>query len=357
MPRKLIVIGASAGGIEALKKLLAELPSDLPAAVLVVLHIPPHSTSVLPSVLSRAGSLEAVHPNQGEILQSGRIYVAPPNHHLLIKLGKLHLARGPKENGHRPAIDVLFRSAAQAYGPAVVGVVLSGLLDDGTAGLLAIKQQGGIAIVQKPDEALYPSMPLSAIENVEIDQILPASEIGATLVRLADEPVSEKDQVVSNDQKIELEMAELVPEAMHQEARPGTPSVFSCPECSGVLWELKDNNLSRFRCRTGHAFSAESLLAQQSESIEVALWTALRALEETAALRHRMEKRADKLGHTARAQRYREQAQVAKQRAELLRQALLNTSNPEDESANHQVKSDEYSTRGNWEEGTSNSSL
>ena len=327
------MIGASAGGVETLSKLVAGLPSDLPAAVFIVLHLSSGSPSVLPRILNRAGALSVSTPKHGEDIQPGRIYVAPPDDHLLLKPGQIHLARGPKENGHRPSIDVLFRTAARVYGSQVVGVVLSGLLDDGTAGLLAIKQQGGVAIVQSPDEALFPSMPRSAIENVEVDRVLPVSEIAEVLTRLASEPVAEEKISVSEELEIETDIAELGTAAMQREERPGTPSGFACPDCGGVLWELNEKKLLRFRCRTGHAFSVETLLSRQSEELEDALWSALRALEETATLRHRMAKRAMELGHPTRAHSYKEQAQIAQRRALLIRQALLKDISDPDEAA------------------------
>lgn len=323
--KKIVVIGASAGGVEALTKLVSGLPVDLPVALFVVLHISSHGTSILPRILSRAGALEAIHPSHDEVIKSGRIYVAPPDHHLLIKRGHIHLGRGSKENGHRPAIDPLFRTAARAYGSRVIGVVLSGALDDGTAGLLAVKMQGGISIVQNPDDALYPDMPRSAIENVQIDYILPVSEIAATLVSLAQEPLHEEEPTpVSNQLEIESNMAELDPAALHKSDRPGTPSTFACPDCGGVLWELNEGNLLRFRCRTGHAFSVESLLSQQSDALEEALWSAMRALEENAALTRRIAERARKRDQHTIVKRYEEKEQLAQQRAEVIRQVLLN---------------------------------
>lgn len=328
MPSKIVVIGASAGGIEAVSKLIAKLPSDFPAPLFVVIHISPHSDSALPSIFSRAGALKAIHPRSGEKFSPGYIYVAPPDKHLLIKEGAIELARGPRENNHRPAIDVLFRTAAHTYNSLVIGIVLSGTLDDGTAGLLAIKQQGGIAIVQNPEEAMYSGMPLSAIETVKVDYILPVAEIATVLSRLVAKPVNPKKiPPASKDMEMEADMAELKPEVMQNEERPGKPSVFACPDCSGVLWEFDELNMMRFRCRTGHAFSAESLLAQQSESMEEAMWSALRALEEIAALRHRMAERAAKLGNKERAQNYRQEAHIAKRRALSIRQAILNGTN------------------------------
>ncbi|MCU0518702.1 MAG: chemotaxis protein CheB [Oscillatoria sp. Prado101] len=188
----IIVIAASAGGVEALTKLASGLPKNLPAALFVVLHIPPQADSVLPRILSRTGTLPASHPIDGQTIERGRIYVAPPDRHLLLGRGHIHLAKGPKENGHRPAADPLFRTAAQAYGRRVVGVVLSGNLQDGTAGLQAVKMRGGVAIAQNPAEALYSGMPRSACQNVAVDGVLPVSEIAAVLVRLASEPVGEE---------------------------------------------------------------------------------------------------------------------------------------------------------------------
>ncbi len=325
----IIVIGASAGGVETLNQIVRDLPSDLPAAVFIVLHLPSQSKSVLPSILNRSiqkgrgnTTLQAVHPQDGEAIQHGRIYVAPPDYHLLIKNGYIRLARGPRENSHRPAVDPLFRTAARVYGQRVVGVVLSGTLDDGTAGLLAIKQQGGVAVVQDPDEALYSGMPRSAIENVDVDYILRVSDIPSKLRELAYRSVEMEESSVSSEIEMEADIAELELEAMQDFDRPGKPSGFGCPECGGSLWELQEGSLIRFRCRTGHAYSIGSLLAEQSEALEMALWMALRALEEKAALLGRLADRSrDRQPLSAR--RFAEQAQVAQQRAALIRQLLL----------------------------------
>lgn len=321
----IIVLGASAGGVEALTQLVKALPPDLPAAIFVVIHFPAHSTSVMPSILNRCGSLKACHPVDGEAIQHGRIYVAPPNYHLLVKRGYIHLARGPKENGHRPAIDPLFRTAARFYGRRVVGVVLSGNLDDGTAGLAAVKQRGGIAVVQDPKDAMFTGMPRSAIENVEIDYILPLSAIAPTLVSLAQEPVTAPEEPVTDEMEIESEIAELDMAALHidDSDRPGIPAGFGCPDCGGALWELRDGQLIRFRCRTGHAYSAETLLAEQSEALETALWNAFRALEERAALSRRMHKGARDRNQIRSAARFQEQAHEAQHNATVIRQLLL----------------------------------
>lgn len=183
--RDIIVVGGSAGGIEALLKIVASLPADLPAAVLVAVHVSPKAESLLPGILQRAGALPAVHATHGAPMERGRIYVAPPDHHLLVQRGHLCLARGPAASTCRPSIDPLFCTAARIHGPRVVGVLLSGNLDDGTAGMLAIKLRRGVTIVQDPDDASYPDMPTSAIQNVGVDHILPAAAIAPLLTELA----------------------------------------------------------------------------------------------------------------------------------------------------------------------------
>lgn len=322
--RDIIVIGASAGGIEALSEIVKDLPTELPAAVFVAVHIPAHTKSSLPQILSRRGTLRSLQPEDGEQIRHGRIYVAPPDQHMLIKRGHIRVVHGPRENGSRPAVDPLFRTAARAYGKRVVGVVLSGALDDGTAGLIAIKSQGGLAIVQDPAEALYPGMPRSAIENNEVDYILPVSEIAATLARLAAEPLEEGGkEPVDDEMEQEADIAELDIAALHSAEKPGTPSRFSCPECNGVLWEIDDEDMIRFRCRVGHAYSPETLLAKHSDSVESALWAGLRALEENAALMGRMAKSMRDRGNQRSAARFDEQAEGALIRAETLREMIL----------------------------------
>jgi len=321
---KIIVIGASAGGVEALTKVAQTLPPDFPAAIFVTLHIPAHGTSVLPTILSRAGKLKAIHPKDKQIIEPGKIYVAPPNYHLLIKPGYITLACGPKENGHRPGIDPLFRTAARAYGSRVIGVILSGSLDDGTAGLMAIKLQGGVAVVQNPKEAMFSGMPTSAVENVDVDYIMPLSEIPSLLTELVNQPVSKHGEPMSDEMKIEADMAELEINAVHKHERPGKPSGFGCPGCGGVLWEFEEDNLLRFRCRIGHAYSSGTLLSEQSEALEEALWIALRALEESSALTARLADKARDRQHFKSAERFDEQSQDAQKRANVIREALLN---------------------------------
>ena len=320
----IIVVGASAGGVEALGDLVSCLPPDLPAAVFVVLHIPAYGASVLPGILSRRGPLPALHPADGETIQNGRIYVAPPDHHLLLeKGGTVRLTRGPHENGHRPAVDTLFRSAARAYGPRVIGVVLTGTLDDGTAGLQAIKRRGGLAVVQDPEDALFASMPRCAIEGVRVDTVAPLAEIGPILDRMARLPApAESKAPVTPGLEDEVRVAEFDIKQL-ETRREGKPSSYACPDCHGVLWEVEEDGLLRFRCRVGHAFSPESLLATQSDALEDALWTALRALEESAALAERLSERAGGRGHGLAADRFAQQAADAHQRSTIIREALL----------------------------------
>jgi two-component system chemotaxis response regulator CheB len=318
----IVVVGASAGGVEALTDLAASLPGDLPAAVFVVLHLPATGTSALPEILRRHGPLPAAHVKDGEPIQPGRVYVAPPDHHVLLRTGHVHLARGPRENGHRPAIDPLFRSAAREYATRVIGLVLSGALDDGTAGLLAIKSRGGIAVVQDPADALYPGMPGNALEHVQVDHVAAAASMGRLLARLIADVTEPPANPAPSDMQVEVEMEGLSLEAFEGN-HPGRPSGFSCPDCNGVLWQIQDGGLERYRCRVGHAWSPESLLTQQSEALEAALWVALRSLEERAALARRLAEPARGRGYTITATRFEEQAAEAQQAARLVRDMLL----------------------------------
>jgi two-component system chemotaxis response regulator CheB len=320
----IVVVGASAGGVEALVRLARGLPADLPAAVFVVLHITPDAESALPVILSRAGELPALHPADGQRIEPGYIYVAPPDRHLLIAGPRVHVVRGPRENGHRPAVDPLFRTAARTFGPRVIGVVLSGTLDDGTAGLSAIKTRGGVAIVQDPEEALFRGMPTSAIDNVAVDHVLGIDEIAARVASLARQPVTGTAPAVSQDMDVEARMAELEQDAVQRDERPGVPSVFSCPDCGGVLWEIEDGELIRYRCRVGHAYSPDTLSTRQVETLEDALWMALRGLEEQAALALRLADRAAERGQPRIATRFRSRYREAQDQAEVIREVLAN---------------------------------
>jgi two-component system, chemotaxis family, protein-glutamate methylesterase/glutaminase len=319
----IVVIGASAGGVEASSLLVAQLPRDLKAAVLVVLHLA-RGRSMLPEILSRAGRLPAFHPEDGDPLEYGRVYVARPDHHLIIEPGRVRVVHGPSENGCRPAVDPLFRSAARVYGSRVIGIVLTGALDDGTAGLAAVKEAGGIAIVQDPDEAFAPSMPRSARSLVAVDHALPVREMGPLIIELTREESGPRPPSPgAHVEAMEPDLAQ-PPTVMHEEDRPGKLSVFTCPECHGTLWEAEDRGIVRFRCRVGHVYSAESMLAAQTDSVDRALWTALRSLEERAALTHRLAERAHQRNHRWVARAFEDRAQAADGHAAVLRELLLN---------------------------------
>ncbi len=326
----IIVLGASAGGIEALSQLLSRLPLNLPASVFVVVHIPAHAMSVLPRIFSRHGPLPAEHATGYELIRPGKIYVAPPDHHLLVQSGRVVLSRGPKENGHRPAVDPLFRSAALAYGPRVIAVVLSGSLDDGSAGMAAVKERGGVTIAQSPEEALYPSMPRSAILNRVVDHVRPVAEIADLLVSLSGDP-PEAEAVMVADPALEHEARydQLDPRVIHESEHPGTPSGLGCPDCGGTLWELSGSLPMRYRCRVGHAWTAEALLARQADTMESALWTALRTLEERASLCQKLSGRLNESGSTYSSSRLLAQAEECLRSAEVLR-AMIAAERPVD---------------------------
>jgi two-component system chemotaxis response regulator CheB len=323
----IIVMGASSGGIESFMEIVSGLPRDLPAATFVVLHVSPRGTTKFPEILTRAGHIPAAHALDKEPIRPGRIYVAPPDFHLLLRNGTIRLVRGPKENNARPAIDATFRTAARTYGPRVVGVVLSGALDDGTAGLAAIKERGGIALVQDPGDALFPDMPRNAMEAVKVDYCLPTREIAPLLVRLSHEAVEEAAPPVPEEMQKESKIEAMDMDTIEDEEKPGNPSVFGCPECGGVLWELQDGELLRFRCRVGHAYGAEGLLSAQSESLDTALWSAFRALEENAALARRLAKQARQNQRTNSAKMFEERAKTVEEQAEVIRQLLLTEKN------------------------------
>jgi two-component system, chemotaxis family, protein-glutamate methylesterase/glutaminase len=288
--RDIVVIGGSAGGVEALMQICAGLPVDLPAALFVVQHISPTSKSVLPDLLSKAGPLPAKHPVDGEPIQFGTIVVAPPDFHLLLQDGRVLLRRGPQENRTRPAIDPLFRSAAVAYGPRVVGVVLTGLLDDGAAGLQAIKRCGGTCVVQDPDDAQWPDMPRRALERDNVDHVATLAEMPALLDRLSREPAGPKLPV---PRSLEIEGRIAAQELGTAEVPTlGQPSALSCPVCGGVLNEVLEEGNARFRCQTGHAFTSEGLVVAQGEALERALESAARTHRDRLTLCRRMEEQA-----------------------------------------------------------------
>jgi two-component system, chemotaxis family, protein-glutamate methylesterase/glutaminase len=319
--RDIVVIGGSAGGVEALMQICGGLPADLPAALFVVQHISPTSKSVLPELLSKAGPLPARHPIDGEPILPGQILVAPPDFHLLLQPGHVVLRRGPQENRTRPAIDPLFRSAAVAYGPRVVGVVLTGLLDDGTAGLGSIKQCGGTCVVQDPDDAQWPDMPRRALERGDVDHVATLAQMPALLARLSREPAGPPKPVPRN---LEIE-ARIAAQELDPTGMPtlGQPSRLSCPVCGGVLNEvLEEAGNARFRCQTGHAFTPEGLVVAQGEELERALESAARTHRDRLALCRRLEEQALQRMQPHSAARWRAAAEEAESAAVAITAAM-----------------------------------
>ena len=325
--RDTIVVGASAGGVRALLTLVADLPPDLPAAVFIVLHVSPDVPSLLPTLLARDSYLTVTHAIDGEPVKRGRVYVAPPNRHLLIEHGHVKLVHGPKENLHRPSIDALFRSAARWAGPRVIGVVLTGARDDGKVGMRAIKLRGGVTIVQDPFEALFPSMPMSVMQEIRVDYSLPLREIAPLLSKLSRETAEEEGRYpVPNEVEIDARITEQRMEGEELLAsveRIGRISKLTCPDCHGALWEINDEELLRYRCHVGHAFSAEALNEGQLQMLETALWSAVRALEEQTVLAKRFVARARNANHERAARLFEKRAREAEEHGSLIRELLL----------------------------------
>lgn len=316
--RDTIVIGASAGGVSALKDVVRGLPSDLPAALLVVMHVPGGHRSLLPEILTRAGKLPARHAQDGEPIECGRIYVAPPDCHLGVNDGTLRVYHGPRINHLRPAADPLFKSAAEVLGPRVIGVVLSGFLDDGTAGLHAIKLAGGISVVQDPEQTTFPSMPENAMRTVDVDHVVASHEMGPLLARLTSEEIpAVMDQDDATGKPIRLD------HRTPTDGYDGAPA-YSCPDCGGVLRETTGGELVHYRCRVGHEYSPDGLLTLQSETVEEALWTALRAMEERAEVSRRLATRARAWGREGGAAAYEHKATKIDESAAVIR-GLLET--------------------------------
>lgn len=338
--RNIIVIGASAGGFNAIKQLVAGLPPDLDAAIFIVWHMSPDLRGILPQVLNQQNTILTSNAIDREPIVFNRIYVAPPDRHLLLENGFVRVTRGPKENRFRPAVDPLFRSAAYIYGPRVVGIVLSGALDDGTAGLWTIKSRGGVAIVQDPDEAEVPAMPQHALQAVEVDYRVTVAEMSSLLTEIILEQVKEdkksdmeENYKTSREVQIALQDKPLEPEGL----KLGELTPYACPECHGVLSAIKDGDIIRYRCHTGHAYSADSLLTSITENIEETLWSAIRGVEESIILLknlgdHYAEKNQPKL-----AALYFIKAGEADSRAKLVRQAVLNHEQLTTDSINEQA--------------------
>jgi two-component system chemotaxis response regulator CheB len=320
----ILVIGASAGGLAAFETLISQLPANFPAAVFLVWHIAPDYPSLLPQILARSASLPIAHAVDQEPIRTRRIYVAPPDHHLLVEPGVVRLSHGPRENRFRPAIDVLFRSAAWAYGTQVIGVILTGSLDDGAAGLYAIKQRGGIAVVQDPLDALHPSMPKAALKAVQVDYCVPVRQMGALFIELVNKaPPQQEEKPVSEKMNVEVGIARQDSGLEMGIMQLGELSPYTCPECHGVLLQLKEDNLIRFRCYTGHAYSLNSLLAEVTQSIEETLWDSIRTIEASEMLMIHTAKHLRQINQPEAADLLLQKAEDAKRRAHLVRQAVM----------------------------------
>ena len=309
-PRAVVAVAASAGGVEALSRLTAGLPAGFPAAVLVVLHVPPTGPSVLPDILGRAGRLRARHAEDGDRLEAGSITVAPPDRHLLLSDGRVRVVPGPRENTHRPSADVLFRSAAEAYGARSAGVVLSGTMDDGAAGLRAIGTVGGLTMVQDPGEAAFPGMPTAAIGEADPQVICATSQMPGLLSEwLAQLP----------EERME-DLARMAEQPRPNESDRVTP--FTCPECGGSLRMVHEFGTERFRCRVGHGFSADRLMLGKHDAVEAALWAAIVALEEKSDLSRRIIRRLEQTGRTSQIDRYSSEIVATDEQAAVLRKLI-----------------------------------
>jgi two-component system, chemotaxis family, protein-glutamate methylesterase/glutaminase len=327
---RIIVVGASAGGVESLRALVSSLPADLNASIFVVLHLPVTSASALPQILSRTGPFEARHPKDGEEIKPRRVYVAPPDHHLLVERGRIAVKKGPKENRFRPSIDALFRSAAYVYGPNVIGIVLSGMLDDGTSGLWSVKRMGGVSIVQDPKTAPFDSMPLSALKQVDVDHVVDADDIGPLLKELISRPLGkppkdEKDLHKRMEAEIGIAASGDAFKKGIMELGDLTP--FTCPECHGALVSLKEGLHLRYRCHTGHAYTANALLGGVMEKVDEYNWQHMRALEEAVMLMRHMGDHLYAGGDSKMADLYYAHADQSDRKAQDLRKTTLEHEN------------------------------
>ena len=308
--KDIVVIGGSAGALQVLQGILSSLPWDFQPAIFVVLHTTEDSPRLLPDILNRHSKLPVMYAVHNAPILPSRVYVAPAGQrHMLLDRGKIRLESGPRENHCRPAIDALFRSASYAYGNQVIGIVLSGNLDDGSAGLASIKIRGGLAIVQDPEDAMAASMPASAMENVEVDFVLPAEQIGPKLVGLTPMTVPDRPQPISIGEK----------------PMSSTGQTYACPECGGVLEDMCENDMTRFRCRVGHLYSPESLMADQTEAVERALWAAIRSMEEQAELSDRLAENSRQKRRAGLAMRFDGKAESSRENASILRESLQKT--------------------------------
>jgi len=321
--RNIVVIGGSSGALEPLRTVVATLPPAFSAAVFVVIHTAAESARTLDRVLTRAGPLPVSYARHEQHIDVGHIYIAPPDHHLLIDKDVMRVTRGPRENRVRPAVDPLFRTAAAAHGSSVVGIILSGGQNDGALGLEAIKRAGGVTIVQDPDDAQAPGMPQAAIAHVDVDHVLRATDIASVLSGLVWQRAPGVPQAPRGVALNTPDVAETGAHDIHHASTLGPGSPFTCPDCGGVLWMNHEGDLLQFRCHLGHRYTDQSLEAAQVDRLDHALWAALRALEENAELRHRMAVHAHRHGMSEIASGYEERARESEQRAASVRRVLM----------------------------------
>lgn len=319
--RDVIAIGGSLGAIDALKQLCRELPPDLAATVFIVIHVGTHGLNRLADIFGANSSIPVTTAVEGERLQRGHAYVAPADHHLLIIDGTVRLGRGPRENMARPAIDPLFRSVAMSYGPRAIAVVLTGMLNDGAAGLADIKRCGGTTVVQNPSDAKAPDMPWGALHATDVDYRAPMSQMAALLAdisaREAADPVP-----IPGDIRIEVDIAAGRKSDSQVITKIADPVTISCPACGGVLSQIRRGPPLRFRCQVGHAYTAETLANEKEETVDEALRVALRILEERAVLTQKMADDARESGRAASAAAYSERARESREYAEILRRGM-----------------------------------
>ena len=339
-----VVIGASAGGVEPLARLVSSFPRSFPAAIFVVVHLPEASSSRLPRILAGRGALPASFAVDGASIAPGTISVAPPGRHLVLEDGAMRVRAGPKENGTRPAIDPLFRSAAKEFGAGAIGVLLSGSLDDGSLGLAAIKEAGGVAIVQDPDEALFPWLPRNAMETVEVDAVLPIDQIGPQVVRRVD-GVGRRRVSLAAQEPVPPVVVEGGQEEMERLGDEGSVSELTCPACGGAIWEVEEAGARVYRCHVGHAFGPGSFQIEQARAVEAALWAAVRALEEKAALMQRMSDEAREGRRKRIATVFADRSAKGRRQADAVRDVALSLATAEAVEGEDEVAEDEVGPR------------
>jgi two-component system chemotaxis response regulator CheB len=321
--RDIVAIGASAGGVEALQNLTSKLPASFPAAVLITMHLSEDFASAFDKILTRSGPLPAHFARDGEKLETGQIFLAPAHSHLLLKTGdQLELGHGPRENNARPAIDPMFRSVGLCCGARSIGVVLSGMLGDGAAGLLDLKQQGGVTVVQEPSDAAFREMPFAALERARPDHVVALARLPALLARLVRQPVG-NSLPVSDRLRFEVEIARVGHFNMTDMDKIGRRSVLACPDCHGVMWEVDEEEMVRYRCHVGHAHTAESMKYALDENLSRALATALRALDERIALATKLRDKASESGHTLSIEMWQRRLDETQCDADIIRESIM----------------------------------